>query len=284
MARVAVTGGSGKLGGAVVAHLLDHGWDVVTLDRRRAEPQLGDIVHVDLTDYGQVVDALSAVDDRYRHLDAVVHLGAIPAPGLSPNAATFSNNITSTYNVFAAARLAGITNIVWASSETVLGLPFDIPPPYVPVDEEYPGRPQSTYSVVKFLEEHLAGQLCRWDTRLKMIGLRFSNVMEPVDYEAFPGYDADPRSRKWNLWAYIDARDGAEAVRLALEHQATGVDIFIIANADTVMSRSNRELLDAVFPDVPVRGEIGEHDTLLSIDKARRVLGYEPTHSWRDQV
>jgi UDP-glucose 4-epimerase len=284
MARVAVTGGSGKLGRAVVAHLVDHGWDVVTLDRKRAEPQRGDFVHVELTDYGQVVDALSAVDDRYQRLDAVVHLGAIPAPGLSPNAATFSNNMTSTYNVFSAARLAGITNIVWASCETVLGLPFDTPPPYVPVDEEYPGRPQSTYSVVKFLEEHLAGQLCRWDPRLKMIGLRFSNVMEPEDYQAFPGYDADPLARKWNLWGYIDARDGAQAVRLALEHQATGVDVFIIANADTVMSRPNRELLDAVFPDVPVHGEIGEHDTLLSIDKARRVLGYEPTHSWRNQV
>jgi nucleoside-diphosphate-sugar epimerase len=284
MARVAVTGGSGKLGRAVVAHLVDHGWHVVTLDRKRAEPQRGDFVQVELTDFGQVVDALSAVDDRYRRLDAVVHLGAIPAPGLRPNAATFSNNMTSTYNVFSAARLAGITNIVWASSETVLGLPFDTPPPYVPVDEEYPGRPQSTYSVVKFLEEHLAGQLCRWDPRLKMIGLRFSNVMEPADYQAFPGYDADPLSRKWNLWAYIDARDGAQAVRLALEHQATGVDIFIIANADTVMSRPNRELLDAVFPDVPVHGEIGEHDTLLSIEKARRVLGYQPVHSWRDQV
>ncbi len=99
-----------------------------------------------------------------------------------------------------------------------------------------------------------------------------------------PGFDADPRARKWNLWGYIDARDGAQAVRLALEYQATGVDIFIIANADTVMSRPNRELLAEVFPDVPVRGEIGEHDTLLSIDKARRVLGYQPSHSWRDEV
>jgi nucleoside-diphosphate-sugar epimerase len=115
-----------------------------------------------------------------------------------------------------------------------------------------------------------------------MIGLRFSNVMEPVDYQAFPGFDADPWARKWNLWGYIDARDGAQAVRLALEHEATGVDIFIIASADTVMSRPNHALLAEVFPDVPIRGEIGEHDTLLSIDKARQVLGYRPSHSWRD--
>src|SRR5580692_610203 len=237
MARVAVTGGAGKLGRACVAHLLDHGWDVVTLDRVPAVPQRGTFVRADLTSYGQAVEALSAVDDRYRRIDAVVHLAAIPAPGLTTNAATFSNNMISTYNVFTAARHAGITNIVWASSETVLGLPFDTPPPYVPVDEEYPGRPESTYSVVKFLEEQLAAQLCRWDPRLKMIGLRFSNVMEPADYQAFPGFDADPRSRKWNLWGYIDARDGAQAVRRALEADVKGADHFIIANADTVMTQ-----------------------------------------------
>ncbi len=49
-------------------------------------------------------------------------------PGLTTNSATFSNNMTTTFNVFSAARNAGITNIVWASSETVLGLPFDNPP------------------------------------------------------------------------------------------------------------------------------------------------------------
>ena len=81
------------------------------------------------------------MDDRHDGVDALVHLAAIPAPGLVTNAATFPNNITATYHVFAAARRAGIRNVVWASSETVLGLPFDVPPPYIPVDEEYPARP-----------------------------------------------------------------------------------------------------------------------------------------------
>jgi len=107
--------------------------------------------------------------------------------------------------------------------------------------------------------------------------------MEPPDYAAFPGFDADPPSRKWNLWGYIDARDGAQAVRRALDHEATGVDIFIIANADTVMSRSSAALAAEVFPGVPIVKELGEHETLLSIDKARRVLGYEPQHSWRSK-
>jgi UDP-glucose 4-epimerase len=115
-----------------------------------------------------------------------------------------------------------------------------------------------------------------------MIGLRFSNVMEPGDYAAFPAYDADPRLRKWNLWSYIDARDGAQAVRLGLEYTGTGMEVFIIASPDTVMSRPNDALVAEVFPDVEVRGPLGEHDTMLSIAKARRVLGYDPRHSWRN--
>jgi UDP-glucose 4-epimerase len=115
-----------------------------------------------------------------------------------------------------------------------------------------------------------------------MIGLRFSNVMEPGDYAEFPGFDADPRLRKWNLWSYIDARDGAQAVRLGLEHPAPGMEVFIIASPDTVMRRPNAELVAEVYPDVEVRGPLGEHDTMLSIAKARRVLGYAPEHSWRN--
>jgi nucleoside-diphosphate-sugar epimerase len=281
MARVAVTGSSGKLGRAVVEDLHGHGWDVVALDR--VEPTRSDVIatRVDLTDFGQAWEAISGIDDRHDGVDAVVHLAAVPAPGLQTNAATFHNNMLTTYNVLSAAVRAGVRNIVWASSETVLGLPFDEPPPYVPVDEEYPPRPNSTYSLVKTLEEELARQLCRWHGDLKLIGLRFSNVMYPEDYDAFPSFDADARLRKWNLWGYIDARDGAQAVRRALEHDSTGTDVFIIANADTVMSRPNDELLAEVFPGVRVTRPVGSNETLLSIEKARRVLGYEPQFSWR---
>ncbi len=287
MARIAVTGGSGKLGRAVVQDLLDHGNEVVNLDHTPPAASPGSntpasYTKVDLTDFGQVVEALTAIDDRYDRLDAVVHLAAIPAPGLLPNAATFHNNITATYNVFAAARTAGIKTVVWASSETVLGLPFGTtPPPYLPADEDYPARPNSSYSLAKHLEEQMAEQFCRWDPALTMIGLRFSNVMEPADYEAFPGYDADPHARSWNAWGYIDARDGAQAVRRALAYTSPGVEIFVIANADTVMSRSSASLAAEVFPDLPIKKKLGEHETLLSIDKARRLLGYDPTHSWR---
>jgi nucleoside-diphosphate-sugar epimerase len=279
--RIVVTGGSGKLGRTVVRTLRDEGDEVVNLDRFG---ERGTYTQVDLTDYGQVIDAIAGVDDRHTGVDAIVHLAAIPAPGLASDVATFHNNMLSTFNVFQAARRLGITRVVYASSETVLGLPFDVPPPYIPVDEEYPARPESTYSLVKHLEEQLAIELVRWNPQLSITALRFSNVMDPADYADFSTYDADATARKWNLWGYIDGRDGAQAVSLALAKAGPGFERFIIAAADTVMSRPNAELVAEVFPGVPVRGELGVNDTLLSIDKARRLLGFEPRHSWRDEV
>ena len=282
MARIAVTGGTGKLGRAVVADLKAHGYDVVVLDQVVPAGWTEGVTRVDLTDYGQVLGALTKIDDRYDGVDGVVHLAAIPAPGMAPNAATFANNVVSTYNVFEAARVAGITNVVWASSETVLGLPLDIPPPYLPIDEEYRVRPESSYSLGKAVDEEMAHHFCRWNPQTKIVGLRFSNVMEPHEYAAFPAFDADPWLRKWNAWGYIDARDGAQAVRKALELDATGYDVFIVANADTCMSTPSAELAALVFPGVELRRPVEGTETLLSIDKARRVLGYEPEHSWRD--
>lgn len=278
--RIAVTGSSGKLGRTVVRHLREEGHQVVGLDRV-GERGPG-FVRLDLRDAGQVLDALTGIDEQAPDgFDAVVHLSAIPAPGIESNTATFQNNLVGTYNVFTAAIKAGITTIVTASSETVLGLPFDVPPPYIPVDEEYPARPESHYSLSKHLEEQLAIQLTRWHPALTIIALRFSNVMDEEDYAQFGAFDADAAQRKWNLWGYVDGRDGAQAVLRALEHPATGFDRFIIAAADTVMSRDNTELVAEVFPGVEVRGDISGHGTLLSIDRARAVLGYEPQHSWR---
>ena len=285
--KIAVTGGSGKLGRTVVSVLSEAGHDVLNVDV--AGTRGPGFLRVDLTNYGEVIDTVFGENDTSAGpdqastpvFDALVHLAAIPAPGILSDVATFHNNILSTFNVFQAARRAGIKNIVYASSETVLGLPFDVPPPYIPVDEEYPARPESMYSLVKHLEETMAIELTRWDPTLKIIALRFSNVKNPEDYAEFPSFDADPTLRKWNLWGYIDGRDGAQAVLKALELDMTGFDRFIIAAADTVMSRSNAELVAEVFPDVPLKGDLGEHDTLLSIDKARRILGFSPQYSWR---
>jgi len=278
--RIAVTGGNGKLGRATVAGLRAAGHTVIVLDM--AGPDRNQFTHVDLTDYGQVVDALAGVNDRHEGLDAVAHLGAIPAPGLWSDVATFHNNMSATFNVFQACKRLGIRTIAYASSETVLGLPFETPPPYIPLDEEYETRPESTYSMVKHLEEEMAQKFVRWDSSLSITALRFSNVMDPADYAEFPSFDADARQRSWNLWGYIDARDGANAIRLALETSRPGYDVFNIFAADTVMSRPNAELVAEVFPDVEIRGELGVNTSLTSTAKAERLLGWVPQHSWRD--
>jgi nucleoside-diphosphate-sugar epimerase len=283
MTKILVTGGSGKLGRAVLHDLVEHGHDVLNLDQQNLPEPICPSLRIDLSNFGEVAAAiLGGVDERGGPFDAVVHLAAIPAPGLAANARTITNNVSASYNVFEACRLAGIKNVVFASSETVLGLPFDTPPPYVPVDEDYFPRPESAYSLGKLLDETMAAQFCRWDPELRMVGLRFSNVMYPEDYAAFPGFDSDPNKRKWNLWAYIDARDGAQAVRRAIQADFKGFEAFVIANADSVMNRSNISLLAEVFPEVEQRGNIATNSTLLSIDKAKRMLGFSPQYSWRN--
>jgi nucleoside-diphosphate-sugar epimerase len=280
---VIVTGGSGKLGRAVLADLVAHGHNVLNIDQHVPKQAVAPTVRVDLRDHGEVVAAMRGVDEHAGPFDAVVHLAAIPAPGLFANARTFANNVPATYNVFESARVLGIKNVVFASSETVLGLPFATPPPYAPIDEEYDPRPETAYSLGKVLDEAMARQFARWDPALKIIGLRLSNVMDVEDYKAFPSFNADAQKRKWNLWSYIDGRDGAQAVRKALEARFTGFEAFIIANADTVMSRDNASLMAEVFPGVPLR-TVPANATLLSIDKAKRMLGYAPEHSWRNHV
>ncbi len=278
--RVVVTGGSGKLGRAVVAHLASHGWEVVNVDTAPPPADApGSWTRVDLTDLGQVVEALSGIDDRYHRVDAVVHLAAIPAPGLQPSGATFQNNVVATHHVFHAAKLLGIRNVVWASSETVLGLPFVVPPPYAPLDEDYAVRPESTYSLGKAVEEEMARHFTRWDPELKLVGLRFSNVMAEADYAGFPSFTAE--GRKWNLWSYIDAVDGAELVRLALESDLRGFEAFIVASPDNVLGLPSADLLAEHFPGVRLTRPVEGDETLLGIGKARRLLGWDPRRSWK---
>jgi nucleoside-diphosphate-sugar epimerase len=279
---IIVTGGSGLAGRAVVRDLVEHGYEVASIDMApQPQGQGVPFSKVDLTDYGQALAAFSGIDDRIRKVTGIVHLAAIPAPGLAPNHVIFETNIVSTYNVFEAARVLGIRNVVWASSETVLGLPFETPPPYVPVDEEYRGRPETAYSLSKFLGEEMAKEFCRWDPELKIFGLRFSNVIAPERYGEFPAFDADINARKWNLWAYIDVRDAAQSCRLALESPLKGAEVFVIANEDGVMSRSNDSLLDEAFPGIARKHPLSANETLLSIEKAKRVLGYKPQFGWR---
>jgi nucleoside-diphosphate-sugar epimerase len=278
--RICVTGAAGQAGRAVVRDLREHGYDVAATDIAvAADDRFDGMLRADLTDYGEALEAL-------RGADAVVHLANIPAPGLSTPPVTFNTNITMNFNVFQAAANLGLSRVVWASSETTLGLPFDVPPRYAPVDEDHYPLPTSTYALSKVATETIAGHFAEW-SGIPFVALRFSNIFGPEDYQELPPFWGDARGRKWNLWGYVDERDVALSCRLALEvprEAVAGSPAFIIAAADTVMNRPSAELLTEVFPGVTLTREVPEFGTLLAIDRAREVLGFEPQHSWRDHV
>jgi nucleoside-diphosphate-sugar epimerase len=274
--KVVVTGGSGKAGRWVVDDLREHGQDVLNVDWSHDGSDHGLCAVADLTDAGQALELIAGAD-------VVVHLAAIPAPGIRSETETFRINTVSTYNVFAAAVATGARRVIWASSETVLGLPFDTPPLFAPIDESIERRPESSYALSKVLGEEMAVQLSR-RTGTPFLGLRFSNIMEPPDYEAFPGFWGEPKLRKWNLWGYVDVRDVARSIRLGIEADLSGAEVCIIAAGDTVMDRPSADLMAEVYPDVPLRRPVEGRETLLAIGRARELIGYAPQHSWEEQI
>lgn len=291
MKNVVVTGGSGKAGRAVVRELVDHGYRVLNVDAMPPRDPVSAFLKADLEDFGQAVDALKAAAGvvvrrrPFAMADAVIHLAAIPDANIASDAVTFRTNMVAAYNVFSAATLLGIPRVVWASSETVHGVPFlRIPPDFAPVTEAHPLRAETGYALTKVLGEETARQMARWNPGTAFIGLRICHVNDETDYRAFPALARDPHDRKASLWAYVDTRDVAQACRLALEADVQGADSFIISAADTAKTIPTRDLLAGIFPGVPVTRALGEFETTFDHGKARRILGYEPKHSWRSSV
>lgn len=281
MKNIAVTGGSGASAPYVIRELQQQGYTVLNLDIASPQTDLCAFIRTDLTDYAGVFAALHGCD-------AVVHFGADPEPDFDflSGAGRFRNNTLCTYNVFNAAAALQLKKVVWASSETVLGFPFDqIKPDYLPVDEAHI-KPQNSYALSKVVCEELARHMNAL-YRMPIIGLRLSNIhytdnRQAANYDAIPNYWRDPCTRKFNLWAYVDVRDAARCARLALESGITTAETFIVAAADTVMNCSNSQLVDAVFPQVPLAPGADDYCTLLSIEKAAKQLGYRPKYSWRN--
>jgi nucleoside-diphosphate-sugar epimerase len=291
--RVCVTGAGGTAGRAVVRELIEQGYEVAATDLAATREDLeAGMLRADLTDYGQALQALEGTK-------SVVHLANIPAPDVSTPAVTFNANVAMNFNVFYAAARMGLERVVWASSETTLGVPFGIgsnemrfmeaegaAPRYAPVDEDHYPVATTTYALSKVASETIAAEAAKW-SGVPFVALRFSNIFVPDEYSELPSVWSDPHARKWNLWGYVDARDVAGACRLALEAPAealAGSPSFVIAAADTVMNRSSSTLLAEVFPGVPLIREVGEFDSLLASDRARDAIGYEPQHSWRDHL
>lgn len=274
---IAVTGSSGTLGRAVVERLLADGHAVIGFDLA-GQPGPG-FTRVDLTDYGQTLDAMLGVTARHSGIDALVHLAAIPVNGLVPDVATFENNVLVSSHVLFAARRAGIHTVVLASSITAAGFPFDVAPPRLPVDETYTGA-FTSYGLGKVVEEAMAAQLVGWDEDLSITALRFTNVVAPDAYDTFERA-AEPDYRRDLVGSWIDARDGAEAVALALSAAQPGFEVYNVAAPTSGTAAPSRELAERWFPGTPVADDLGEFESLLSTRRIRERLGFTARHDWR---
>ncbi len=290
--RILFTGGTGKAGRHVVPYLVEQGHQVTNLDKvPLGHPGVADL-RVDLTDAGQVFSAfqaLASMDEldlpEVPRYDAVVHFAAVPAILIEPDAATYANNVLSTYHVLEAAVKLGIPKVVFASSETTYGICFaqgERTPLYVPVDEEHPTVPEDAYATSKVANEVTARSF-QARSGIDVYGLRINNVIEPHEYaEMFPDFLTEPARRRRNVFAYIDARDLGLMVQRCLETDGLGYEVFNVANADMSVAATTDEVIAEFYDGVEVRKEMGRDETFYSIDKGRRMLGYEPVHSWRD--
>ena len=293
--RIMFTGGSGKAGRHVVRYLVEQGYQVLNLDTKPlADPDVRTLI-TDITDSGQVFTALSSYMGLHEFdasltpqpVDAVVHFAAIPRIMIVPDNELFRINAMGTYNIVEAATKLGIPKIVIASSETTYGTIFanePRDPAYFPLDEDYDVDPMDSYALSKVVNERTARAFAL-RSGADIYALRIGNVIEPHEYEALvPKWRADPAFRKKIAWSYIDARDLGEIVRLAVEKDGLGYQVFNAANDDTSADLPTAELLRRFYPDVPVRAELGENETLLSNRKIRDVLGFKAQHPWRKTV
>ncbi len=288
--KVLVTGGSGHLGQFVVQDLLDHGYQVINADRRpptsapiNAPVREGAarFIETNVGDVGQVAGAMAGCD-------AVVHLGAIPAPYRHADEVVFNNNTQATFAVFQAAALLGVQKVVFASSISAYGTAYSpevTVPLYAPVDEEHPLLNHDAYGLSKEVDER-TGLMFHRRTGMSVVALRFHWVSAPRQaLERVPHVSAnlsDPQSSRV-LWGYIDARDAASICRLALEATGIGFEAFNVTAADTLAEMPTEELLRTYAPTVEIREPISGFASPFSIAKAKRLLGWEPVHTWRNE-
>lgn len=276
--KIVVTGGAGRLGRRVVDHLRGAGHHVLSVDL----VPVGGAEHgthriLDLTDFGQTVEAIAGHD-------TVVHLGAVWAAGVLTDSATFHTNVSSTYNVFSAAAITGVSRVVWASTGAVTGAPFGWgDPATLPIDETIATRPQSAYALSKYVGEAIAPYFAE-NGGLSIVGMRLGWIIHPGGYEVVRGWNEKPMSRRFNAFVYVDARDVCDAVRQTLEAAIEGSHVVNICASDTCINRPSADLASEAFASAKVARPLEGFESLVSIEGARKLFGFNPQHTWRDEI
>ena len=286
--RILVTGAHGKVGRALVPHLVEAGHDVRASDLTRpvwdrvVPGEADDYWQADLTDAGAAYALVAGCD-------VVVHAAAIPQPIHNAPHVVFGNNIMSTFNLLEAAIAGGSARFVHFSSETVPGFVYALrpfSPEYLPIDEEHPVRPQDAYATSKWFGELLCERAVeRADIRCTSI--RPSWVQDESSYERNLGpIVRDPSVLIGNYCSYIDVQDLCDAVVLAIETDLPGHEVFYIASPDTIGGHPLAETVRTHYggEGIELRPTAREDASAVSSEKAQRLLGWTPTRSWRDYL
>jgi len=292
--RIVFTGGSGKAGRHVVPWLKAKGHEILNLDLKPLDCPGVNTLITDVTDSGQVFNALSMhfgfqgyeTPGGPRKVDAVVHFAAIPRVLIEPDNVTFQKNVVSTYNVIEAAVKLDIRKIVIASSETTYGVCFaegDKDFHCFPLEEDYDVDPMDSYGLSKLVNEKTARAFAmRYGADI--YALRIGNVIEPHEYGPFKTYAENPPLRKRNAWSYIDARDLGQIVHLCLEKDGLGFQVFNATNDTITANEPTEQFLKRWAPNTPITRPMGEWEAPLSNRKIREVLGFKEEHNWRKYV
>lgn len=275
--RVLVTGGSGRVGRFAIADLVEHGHEVINADRRRpAEVNTGErFVETDLSAIGEIAGVM-------RECEAVLHLGAIPAPYSHAEETVFRNNTIATFAVFQTAALLGVNRIAFASSVSGYGMawsktPFS--PIYAPMDEDHPFLPREAYGLSKEVDECTARMFHR-QTGMTVAALRFHWVALPEELAAIgPEGQSSLEQGARIFWGYVDARDAGSACRLAIETTGYGFETFNIVAPDTLLAQPTEPLIRHYHPETEIREGLTGNQGGYVIEKAERILGWKPVYT-----
>jgi nucleoside-diphosphate-sugar epimerase len=274
---IVVTGVAGRLGDRVARLLIERGYDIVGTDQITPEGFPSDFVLEDLRDR-------EAVDRLLDGADAVVHMGAHPGPARMEPRAIFANNVDSTFNLMMSAAEKGLRRVVFSSSAFAMGWAHEgeaFVPHYLPLDEDHPMMPFEPYGLSKQVGEDIAQMISR-NSATSAVSLRFTNVVYPEDQSEFPWPAPTPEEPlTLVMWAYADPRDVAEAHVLALEADIIGHEAFLIAQNSNRLKVPTRELIKQNFGEqVEIRGPLEGNASVISTEKAQRMLGWKPRYDW----
>ena len=291
---VAVTGGNGRVGQGVLTHLNEEGYRTVNLSRGKRDETHSDVyLTTDLIDAGEVYGSLAK-----SNADAIVHLGMLPTPDVTPGYRTYESNVMSSYHVLEAAGALGVDTVVLASSFSAIGGGFEpdgITVDYLPLDEDHRLTPSNPYGMGKqTLEIAADGFSRRRKNRPRTItSLRFPWVVDnDLAYGTFVEADrtlAGMResghfhTQRNTLFTYVHMSDAVDLVGRAVEATFDGHERVWVSAPDTSAETPTREIISEIFPDAEVRSHFDEHEHAALVDttKARNLFDWTPEWSWR---